>query len=1243
LNPGVNLIDMLVSSGMDCNNYSSTLIGWSANSSTPNGRILGAAGRQYGTNAVAARTNLTTTKGWTIAGDAPSGAVCGAVSVPTITSFTPTSGPIATTVTITGTNFDLVPANNIVKFNGTTAATPTGVTATNLTVVVPAGATTGTITVTVGVNTATSAMNFTVLATDNSLKFNGSNQEAQLGTWFNFQQFTISMWVKPGATQVTYADIIDNNHTGSRSWVFQQNVNNINQYGFGGGFAGTNITLAANLWQHVTLVKSSTATSIYINGCLATTVPSGAIPYDGTQLLRLANFGGGGGRNWNGEMDEVKIYDRVLTDSEILAGVYTAESPTASNLQAYYKMNQSSGPSLLDATPNARNGTLINSPTFQATGVGSAPPPQTITSFSPGSGGIGTTVIITGTNFDLTPANNIVKFNGTTAVVTASTATSITTTVPAGAITGTISVTVGCSTVTSVTSFTLLTVAISPQPTNATVCDGATAQFTVGASGTTNITYQWQKVNSQAASLNGLRWEIPSNGSAGPDSDIAADPPTVTTTMGGSTGTTYSVTLRFRGVVELKNYSGGTTSGYFNAGGIPDGSPYNIYRLDVSNPANTYYLNAGSSGLLYCFGIDYQQVIPINGGATVQLTAFTLDGAQIRNKDQTGTPIVVPGISPAPAAYNGQFIQMDVVSINGAVGTDIIDGGGYSGATTSTLSINSTGNFGAGDYRCKVSGDFAPDVFSNTVTLTINTLPATPGAISGVTNVCSGSPNAYSIAAVAGATSYIWTLPSGWTGTSSTNSITATASTTSGNITVTATNACGTSAASVQAVTVNSTPSTPGTIAGATTLCSGSSNTYSIAAVSGATSYTWTLPSGWSGTSTTNSITATAGASAGSGNITVTGSNACGTSLASTLAVTVNTAPAAPGAIVGTSTICAGSSNIYSIAAVVGATSYTWTLPTGWTGTSTTNSITAAASATSGNVTVTANNACGTSAAQTLLITVNPLPAAPAIVSSKSPVSGKVVLCSENNETTLLSTLPAGFASYAWSVGGNSSSITVNQTASVTVRVTDANGCQSLASTAVVIDKTSCRPSIASATLSTTAGNVATQPLTVLVTVAAALDLNSLKVIKQPVSGAVATISAGGLLSVNYAGISFVGTEAITIEACDINGICSQQDLTIEVAGDVIVFNAISPNGDNKNEFVRMQYIESIPDTKSNKVMVFNRWGDLVFEINDYDNADRVFRGLDNNGDKLAAGTYYYRIDFNSGRSTKTGFISLKK
>lgn len=77
---------------------------------------------------------------------------------PVVTSFTPASGPVGTTVTITGTAFTGATA---VAFHGT-AATYTVNSATQITATVPAGATTGTISVTTSDGTAASASVFTV-------------------------------------------------------------------------------------------------------------------------------------------------------------------------------------------------------------------------------------------------------------------------------------------------------------------------------------------------------------------------------------------------------------------------------------------------------------------------------------------------------------------------------------------------------------------------------------------------------------------------------------------------------------------------------------------------------------------------------------------------------------------------------------------------------------------------------------------------------------------------------------------------------------------------------------------------------------------------------------------------------------------------------------------------------------------------------------------------------------------------
>jgi len=83
-NSGVNMQSMLDNSGMDCASYSATLMGWAANPNTPVSSSLGAIGRQYGTNAQAARNTLTATKNWTITGDSNSGTIC-TLSLPFIT------------------------------------------------------------------------------------------------------------------------------------------------------------------------------------------------------------------------------------------------------------------------------------------------------------------------------------------------------------------------------------------------------------------------------------------------------------------------------------------------------------------------------------------------------------------------------------------------------------------------------------------------------------------------------------------------------------------------------------------------------------------------------------------------------------------------------------------------------------------------------------------------------------------------------------------------------------------------------------------------------------------------------------------------------------------------------------------------------------------------------------------------------------------------------------------------------
>ncbi len=63
------MAEMLDNSGLDCDNYSATLIGWANNNPTTTNMELGAFGLTYGTNAVAARNTLVNDRGWDIGGD----------------------------------------------------------------------------------------------------------------------------------------------------------------------------------------------------------------------------------------------------------------------------------------------------------------------------------------------------------------------------------------------------------------------------------------------------------------------------------------------------------------------------------------------------------------------------------------------------------------------------------------------------------------------------------------------------------------------------------------------------------------------------------------------------------------------------------------------------------------------------------------------------------------------------------------------------------------------------------------------------------------------------------------------------------------------------------------------------------------------------------------------------------------------------------------------------------------------
>ena len=263
-----------------------------------------------------------------------------------------------------------------------------------------------------------------------------------------------------------------------------------------------------------------------------------------------------------------------------------------------------------------------------------------------------------------------------------------------------------------------------------------------------------------------------------------------------------------------------------------------------------------------------------------------------------------------------------------------------------------------------------------TYTVTVNPTPANAGTITGTATVCQGQSSVtYNVPTIANATSYIWTLPIGSTGSSDSNSIIInyTDSAVSGNIAVYGNNSCSNGTSSTLAITVKPIVANAGIISGTTTVCQGQSSvTYTVPAINNATSYIWTFSGGdVTDTSSTNHITIDYSTTAVSSNLTVKGLNSCGIGDSSVLSIIVNPLPTNAGTITGLAKVCQGQNSLtYSIPIIDNATSYIWTLPNGAIGSSDSNSIIINydISYVSGIITVKGTNSCGNGISSSLSV-----------------------------------------------------------------------------------------------------------------------------------------------------------------------------------------------------------------------------------------------------------------------------------
>lgn len=436
---------------------------------------------------------------------------------------------------------------------------------------------------------------------------------------------------------------------------------------------------------------------------------------------------------------------------------------------------------------------------------------------------------------------------------------------------------------------------------------------------------------------------------------------------------------------------------------------------------------------------------------------------------------------------------------------------------------------------------------------------------------------------------------------------------------------CESNRVAVTATIISTTPP-PLNITSAT-ICAG--NSIKISAPTGFTTYQW------SNGETTREIIVTA-----SGDYTVVvGDGTCESQPSLPASIIVSARPAKPiVSSTGSTSLCDGSS--VTLSAPAGFT-YVW---------SDGRTLQDIVVTTSGNysVIVTDGSGCSSESSEAITVTANTTPAKPVI-----DVFGSTALCGTNTVGLLA---PSGFSIYQWSNGQTTQGLTVSTAGSYSVIVGNASNCLSVASDVITVTSTgqpctttggtNAPPVITAQTLSVQIEGQLEEDLTQFISDPDNnVDFSSLRVINNETSkGIAASIDASYNLIIDYEGNAFTGKDRVTIEVCDLAGVCAQQVFDIDVAGGVEVFNGITPDGDGLNDFLFIKYIDVIEGALNNRVTILNRWGDVVFEINNYDNLSHIFTGQSNAGKDLPSGTYFYKIEFTQGAlSTLTGFITLKR
>jgi hypothetical protein len=315
---------------------------------------------------------------------------------PVVSSLSPASGPVGTSVTITGSNFGVTQGE--VTFNGT-FSTPTSWSSTSIIVPVPDGATSGDVIVTVGTLTS-NAVDFLVTSTSVPQITAVSPDSGLIGTSVTISGFNFGS--SQGSSTVTFNGVIAT----PTSW------------------SATSIVAA------VPTGSSSGSIVITVGGVASNGVPFNVLSVPVPVLSNLSPKGGSTGTSVtiSGSNFGSAQGTSTVTFNGTLA---TATSWSPASIAVPVPTGATTGPVIVTVAGLSSNGLVF--------AVGSGPGIQ---SLNPNSGSVGTSVTITGVNFGSSQGSSTVRFGALAATPTSWNSTTIVVTVPTGAVSGPVTVTV---------------------------------------------------------------------------------------------------------------------------------------------------------------------------------------------------------------------------------------------------------------------------------------------------------------------------------------------------------------------------------------------------------------------------------------------------------------------------------------------------------------------------------------------------------------------------------------------------------------------------------------------------------------------------------------------------------------------------------------------------------------------------------------------------------------------------------